>query len=123
VYESRFQREAAIVSLKTREQISAFVFYAFWPLFSLLQFLEPAACGSPDRQLNTTIAGGDHTVGKSIAYSCPEGHMLVGNATRECLNTGFWSGGAPNCKCKLLLFTRSDFLSIAKAVIFLLLFF
>lgn len=68
--------------------------------FHLLQFSEPAACGSPDRQLNTTITGGDHTVGKSIAYSCPEGHMLVGNATRECLNTGFWSGGAPNCKCK-----------------------
>ncbi|CAB3383572.1 Hypothetical predicted protein [Cloeon dipterum] len=59
---------------------------------------QPAACGSPDRNLNTSIAGGDHVVGKSITYSCPEGHMLVGNATRECLNTGFWSGVAPTCK-------------------------
>lgn len=69
--------------------------------------LEPAACGSPDRQQNTTVTGGDFRVGKTIKYSCPEGHKFVGNATRECLDTGFWSGVAPSCKCKYLNWNNS----------------
>ncbi|XP_063372813.1 sushi, von Willebrand factor type A, EGF and pentraxin domain-containing protein 1 isoform X1 [Cydia amplana] len=58
----------------------------------------PPTCGSPDKLLNTTIEGDSYKVGASIAYRCPEGHMLVGDNTRECKKDGFWSGAAPNCK-------------------------
>lgn len=61
----------------------------------------PPSCGSPDKLLNTTIVGDSYQVGASIAYRCPEGHMLIGDQTRECKKDGFWSGGAPSCKCKL----------------------
>ncbi|PSN44564.1 hypothetical protein C0J52_12430 [Blattella germanica] len=30
-------------------------------------------------------------VGKTIAYHCPDGHMLVGDANRTCTKNGFWS--------------------------------
>ncbi|XP_054274093.1 sushi, von Willebrand factor type A, EGF and pentraxin domain-containing protein 1-like [Macrosteles quadrilineatus] len=58
----------------------------------------PVSCGSPDKQLNTTIKGTDYTTGKTISYVCPEGHMLVGNANRTCQQTGFWAGMAPSCR-------------------------
>ncbi|KAJ2954182.1 hypothetical protein O0L34_g2416 [Tuta absoluta] len=67
--------------------------YLHW----ICQYLPPS-CGSPDKQLNTTIEGDSFRVGASIAYRCPEGHMLVGDATRECKQDGFWSGSAPSCK-------------------------
>ncbi|XP_008192271.2 sushi, von Willebrand factor type A, EGF and pentraxin domain-containing protein 1 [Tribolium castaneum] len=58
----------------------------------------PSSCGSPDKQINTTIKGSNYNVGSRIEYRCPEGHMLVGEATRLCGKEGFWSGKAPTCK-------------------------
>lgn len=58
----------------------------------------PAMCGSPDKQLNTTIVGTDYRVGKTVTYQCPTGHMLAGSINRTCLSSGFWSGMAPSCK-------------------------
>lgn len=51
--------------------------------------------------MNTTIEDNDYHVGSSIRYKCPQGHMLIGDKTRECKKDGFWSGAAPSCKCKL----------------------
>lgn len=58
----------------------------------------PASCGSPDKQLNTTIKGTNFDVGSKISYHCPEGHKLVGERIRSCGTEGFWSGLAPSCK-------------------------
>ncbi|KAF5269538.1 hypothetical protein FQA39_LY08727 [Lamprigera yunnana] len=58
----------------------------------------PSSCGSPDKQLNTTIKGSNYDVGSSIEYQCPVGHVLIGNAGRNCGKEGFWSGLAPSCK-------------------------
>ncbi|XP_017772932.1 PREDICTED: sushi, von Willebrand factor type A, EGF and pentraxin domain-containing protein 1 [Nicrophorus vespilloides] len=58
----------------------------------------PSSCGSPDKQLNSTISGSNYSIGGLIQYRCPDGHMLVGNASRSCGKEGFWSGSAPTCK-------------------------
>lgn len=67
-------------------------------LFNL--FAVPSSCGSPDKLVNTTVVGSNHSVGAVISYRCPEGHMLVGSANRTCAKDGFWSGEAPSCMCK-----------------------
>lgn len=58
----------------------------------------PPTCGSPDKQVNTTFVGSSYKIGASIMYQCPAGHALVGNATRLCEKSGFWSGQSPSCK-------------------------
>ncbi|XP_026500881.2 sushi, von Willebrand factor type A, EGF and pentraxin domain-containing protein 1 [Vanessa tameamea] len=67
--------------------------YLHW----ICQYLPPS-CGSPDKLLNTTIEGNSYQVESSIAYKCPDGHMLIGDKTRKCKKDGFWSGAAPSCK-------------------------
>ncbi|CAG5134438.1 unnamed protein product, partial [Candidula unifasciata] len=37
------------------------------------------------------------TVGGIAEYKCNSGFLLIGNASRECLNTGQWSGKEPFC--------------------------
>ncbi|XP_014245415.1 CUB and sushi domain-containing protein 3 [Cimex lectularius] len=59
---------------------------------------KPPVCGSPDKNLNTTIIGKDYNINSTIKYECPEGHMLVGSSERTCTQAGFWSGEPPNCK-------------------------
>lgn len=61
---------------------------------------DPASCGSPDKQLNTTLEGKNHSVGAQISYACPLGHMLIGDKVRTCHTDAFWSGRAPSCKCE-----------------------
>lgn len=70
-------------------------------IFSSLS--DPLTCGSPDSLQNTTVVGRNYSVGALINYSCPKGHALDGNGTRQCLNAGIWSGAAPMCKCKCCL--------------------
>ncbi|XP_034232055.1 sushi, von Willebrand factor type A, EGF and pentraxin domain-containing protein 1 [Thrips palmi] len=57
----------------------------------------PSSCGSPDKLVNTTVVGSNHSVHAVISYRCPEGHMLVGSANRTCAKDGFWTGEAPSC--------------------------
>lgn len=58
----------------------------------------PSSCGSPDKLVNTTISGSNFSVGATIGYHCPEGHMLIGEGNRTCTENGSWSGRAPTCK-------------------------
>ncbi|XP_037088646.1 P-selectin-like, partial [Pollicipes pollicipes] len=58
----------------------------------------PQKCGSPDRKENTTIAGSDFAVNRTIQYRCPEGSRVVGDAVRTCAEDGRWSGQAPSCQ-------------------------
>lgn len=69
--------------------------------FVLVSIKAPSSCGSPDKQINTTIVGTNYNVGSDIEYKCPEGHMLVGDKKRSCGKKGFWSGMAPSCKCNV----------------------
>lgn len=59
---------------------------------------KPLFCGSPDKNVNTTIVGSNYSIDATIKYNCPEGHMLVGDAERICTKAGFWSGEPPTCK-------------------------
>ncbi|KAG8224127.1 hypothetical protein J437_LFUL001821, partial [Ladona fulva] len=61
-------------------------------------FTAPPSCGSPNKKENTTFSGSDFSVGASIIYDCPVGHLLQGSSIRECGTTGFWSGTPPTCK-------------------------
>ncbi|XP_037075251.1 LOW QUALITY PROTEIN: CUB and sushi domain-containing protein 1-like [Pollicipes pollicipes] len=58
----------------------------------------PQICGSPDKNENTTIVGGDFGLNRTISYQCPEGNKVVGDETRTCQEPGFWSGAAPTCE-------------------------
>lgn len=74
----------------------------FWNDINKFHFwhTEPLSCGSPDSLQNTTVSGKNFSLGGVINYSCPSGHALIGNGTRECLQSGIWNNQAPTCKCK-----------------------
>ncbi|GLV45530.1 uncharacterized protein CBL_02550 [Carabus blaptoides fortunei] len=59
---------------------------------------QPKACGRPEQPPNSTMIAQDFNVGANIDYSCDEGHLLVGPATRTCLETGFYNEFPPVCK-------------------------
>ncbi|KAJ1523628.1 hypothetical protein ONE63_001471 [Megalurothrips usitatus] len=59
---------------------------------------QPKACGKPEQPPNSTMVASSFNVGATIEYSCDEGHLLVGPATRTCLPTGFYDEFPPVCK-------------------------
>lgn len=75
--------------------IEIYIFY-----LSILFFVGPPICGSPEKSENTTIVGSKRTIGSTIDYVCPDGYMLVGSKSRMCGSSGFWSGDVPTCKCE-----------------------
>lgn len=65
-----------------------------------LSNLEPKACGRPEQPPNSTmVAARGFDVGATVDYGCDEGHLLVGPATRACMDTGFYNEFPPVCKC------------------------
>ncbi|CAH2008239.1 unnamed protein product [Acanthoscelides obtectus] len=58
----------------------------------------PLNCGSPDKNVNTTIKGADYNVGSKIEYSCPPGNVLIGDKVRSCEKNAIWTGSAPSCR-------------------------
>ncbi|XP_030382318.1 uncharacterized protein LOC115629867 isoform X1 [Scaptodrosophila lebanonensis] len=69
---------------------------------TLLNFIcqhQPKTCGRPEQPPNSTmIALNGFEVGAQIKYSCDANHLLVGPATRTCLETGFYNEFPPVCK-------------------------
>ncbi|KAK9499776.1 hypothetical protein O3M35_002748 [Rhynocoris fuscipes] len=59
---------------------------------------QPKACGKPEQPPNSTMISENFDVGATVQYSCDEGHVLVGPATRVCLPTGFYNEFPPVCK-------------------------
>ena len=53
-------------------------------------------CGQPPN--TAPFEGSDYTYGKTVLYSCPEGHDLKGNAELLCQENGLWSGPGPSCR-------------------------
>ncbi|XP_012162901.1 uncharacterized protein LOC101455262 isoform X2 [Ceratitis capitata] len=69
---------------------------------TLLNFIcqhQPKTCGRPEQPPNSTmVALNGFEVGAQINYSCDANHLLVGPATRTCLETGFYNEFPPVCK-------------------------
>lgn len=47
---------------------------------------------------NLIVSQNDTKMGSIIAFSCPEGQNLVGEAEIECLPSGHWSADSPRCR-------------------------
>ena len=56
-------------------------------------------CEVPGKPTNGQHYFRNIQVGRTVTYSCDEGLELVGDQSRECLDTGRWSGSVPVCKC------------------------
>lgn len=50
--------------------------------------------------LNTFGRNNRYAVGALVTFSCTEGHLLVGEASIVCTETGFWSHPPPFCKAQ-----------------------
>lgn len=70
---------------------------------------EPRACGRPEQPPNSTMTvaaastrnpNSVYEVGATVEYSCNAGSLLIGPATRTCLDTGFYNEFPPVCKSK-----------------------
>ncbi|CAL1680659.1 unnamed protein product [Lasius platythorax] len=80
------------------------------PCTARLNFIcqhQPQACGRPEQPPNSTMTvtttstrtpGSVYEVGASVEYSCNVGSLLIGPATRTCLDTGFYNEFPPVCK-------------------------
>lgn len=69
---------------------------------TLLNFIcqhQPKTCGRPEQPPNSTmITPKGFEVGAQVKYTCDKNHLLVGPATRTCLETGFYNEFPPVCK-------------------------
>lgn len=60
-----------------------------------------STCGSPKFSGNVkVIGGGSYSIGETVTFRCPEGHILIGNTESRCMSSGHWSGAQPACRCK-----------------------
>ncbi|KTG02859.1 hypothetical protein cypCar_00029462, partial [Cyprinus carpio] len=57
----------------------------------------PISCGDPGTPPFAVMSGQKFTNRAVVHYSCSQGRTLVGNATRQCLDDGRWSGSPPYC--------------------------
>ncbi|XP_042642275.1 P-selectin isoform X2 [Tyto alba] len=49
-------------------------------------------------EMNCSHLHGDFTFSSTCAFSCQTGFVLMGPETRECTDTGTWTGDTPQCK-------------------------
>ncbi|XP_071951618.1 sushi domain-containing protein 2-like [Antedon mediterranea] len=68
------------------------------------------ACTRLDAPAGGTKTGTMYLSGKSVSFTCPEGHTLEGSVTRTCIN-GTWSGNETYCQGpEAESVTRSEFI-------------
>ena len=56
-------------------------------------------CEVPGKPTNGQHYFRNINVGRTVTYGCDDGLELVGDQSRDCLETGRWSGSVPVCKC------------------------
>lgn len=61
---------------------------------------ELVTCDTPFVPPGGFVVGYDYNVHSTITYHCDPGHVLKGNPTLECLDSGEWNEEAPYCECK-----------------------
>lgn len=54
-------------------------------------------CKNPDAFDGAMFVVANYVPGSMVTYSCPRGHNLKGNNTRQCMLDGKWSGKPPRC--------------------------
>ena len=57
-------------------------------------------CGNPGTPQNGYRELPSTTLSSQVTYHCLQGYVLVGDGTRECLESGLWSGSLPVCECE-----------------------
>uniref|UniRef100_A0A6Q2YHZ2 CUB and Sushi multiple domains 1 n=1 Tax=Esox lucius TaxID=8010 RepID=A0A6Q2YHZ2_ESOLU len=55
------------------------------------------SCGDPGTPPQAVMSGRKFTNGAVVHYTCSQGRVLIGNATRSCQEDGRWSGSQPYC--------------------------
>ena len=62
-------------------------------------YISAIECGDPGTPRNAVrrLTQG-FTYGSSVYYQCNEGYLLEGQANRQCLINGSWSGELPKCE-------------------------
>ena len=56
-------------------------------------------CSELSSPVNGEVTWTGLTTGSTATYTCDSDHLLIGEETRTCLNTGVWSGWKPTCTC------------------------
>lgn len=62
-------------------------------------------CGRLPAIRNGRVDLSGTAVGSTATYSCDQGFLLVGEATRRCQLNGEWTGNEPFCRCTCLIIT------------------
>lgn len=73
---------------------------------------ELVTCDTPHVSAGSFVVGYDYNVHSKIQYNCDPGHVLRGNPTLECLESGEWSSDAPFCECKSMLVIIKIFITL-----------
>ena len=71
-------------------------------MISFLLLLLVVDCLNLTSLSNGQVSLTTSTFGSVAMYTCEEGYLVVGSATRECLANGSWSQQEPVCESKLL---------------------
>ena len=75
-----------------------------WPWFIHLPHTA-MKCPDLENLLNGKVNVKKQTLDSTAEYKCKEGFVLTGgDRVRKCLTGGSWSGKAPLCKCKFVLY-------------------
>lgn len=84
--------------------------FFFFNIVSFSIYNTAVQCPQPLVPINGRIDGTSgsashrrYAVGALVTFSCTEGHLLVGEASIVCTETGFWSHPPPFCKYIILL--------------------
>ncbi|CAH1773668.1 unnamed protein product [Owenia fusiformis] len=56
------------------------------------------SCPPPVKVRYATVNGSSYLFKDKIEYLCSSGYVAIGDAVRECLPTGSWSGSLPSCQ-------------------------
>ena len=76
------------------------------PLYLIFLVID---CGNPPDIPNGVVTVSGTSLDSTAQYSCNDGYMLLGGATRTCQSTEMWSGTEPACVRKCVFHTFKNF--------------